>query len=69
MNYRAAVNWATVQEQPQVDWVDHIVSVESWLERNVGAKGELWDWFNGVACSQVGFERERDLMWFVLAWS
>ena len=68
MKYPATVNWATLQPQLQLDWVDLVITVEDWLADNVGAKGELWDWMDHTACTQVGFQREQDCMWFMLRW-
>lgn len=69
MNYRATVNWATLQPQVQIDWVDLVLTVEEWLDANVGAKGTTWDWMDHTACTQVGFLREQDCTWFNLRWS
>ncbi len=69
MNYRAVVNWASLQPQVQLDWVDLVISVEEWLEEYVGTKGSDWDWLDHTGCSQVGFDREQDCQWFQLRWS
>ena len=69
MKYPATVNWATLQPQLQLDWVDLVITVEDWLDKNVGSKGTDWDWMNNTTCSQIGFIREQDCMWFQLRWS
>lgn len=68
MMHLASLNWASVDRDPQTDWIDRVISIENWLEDNVGERGDRWDWCNNVEFAQVGFVRERDCMWFKLQW-
>lgn len=64
---------ATVPQQyngnPQLDWVDSALAVESWLTEYVGRKGTMWDYYSHSQLQEIVFQRERDCLWFILCWS
>jgi hypothetical protein len=64
---------ATVPQQyngnPQLDWVDSALAIESWLTEHVGRKGTQWDYYTGSQLQEIVFQRERDCTWFILCWS
>lgn len=41
--YIALVPWPGTP-QPQIDWLDHVLLVESWLEAHVGSRHVDWAW-------------------------
>jgi hypothetical protein len=63
----AEVAWPAIQlDSDQLDWIDHMFAIESWLDMNVGSN---WRWRDapggGLA---VQFQRPQDLAWFQLRW-
>ena len=68
--FRCPIEWSkTATANTQLDWVDHVIALESWLEAHVGQRGTHWDWFNDTEFGQLGFAREQDWLWFTLRWS
>ena len=62
----AEVAWPAIQlDSDQLDWIDHMFAIESWLNSNVVD----WRWRDapggGLA---VQFQRPQDLAWFQLRW-
>ena len=58
--------------QPQIDFVDQIITVEGWLESNMGPQGVRWAWIprefapSWLCCVQ--FAKETDALMFSLRW-
>jgi hypothetical protein len=44
--YQATVPWP--QSDPQQDWIDQIVCIETWLETVVGQKEQEWSWVGNL---------------------
>lgn len=69
--YVATVNYPI--PQPQIDWVDQVIILESWLESCVGPRLERWAYHHTEtqmpwqAC--IAFRAESDLTLFLLRWA
>jgi hypothetical protein len=64
--YVGSVPWPIAQDQ--ADWVDQLVSMEQWLDNNVGLNN--WDWVNNVPqLATVAFRLDRDRTLFLLRWT
>jgi hypothetical protein len=69
MTWSASTVIANQPKNTQLDWIDMVYSVEQWLEQYVGQRGIDWDYYSYTECQQIEFARERDYVWFTLAWS
>ena len=70
--YTAVVPWPVVERNGQLDWIDSVYSVESWLDQYIGPHYTQWVWsmwalHQSHLCS-VSFARERDTSLFLLRW-
>lgn len=68
--HRAAVPWPTASDM-QIDWVQGVRTIESWLNNNVGQHLLNWAWddSNNTYYLGVAFKWDQDRLLFVLAWS
>jgi len=68
--YCATVPWPVVNE-PQIDWVQGIQVVESWLNNHVGPRLKHWAWHDSQQMYHVGvaFKWDQDRLLFVIAWT
>lgn len=71
--YRAVAPWPLIERNGQLDWIDSVDTVETWLERCVGPHWQQWTWTmwtldNPYLCS-VSFARESDSTLFLLRFS
>lgn len=65
-NYIAQGSWP--EPQPQIDWVDQVESMESWLNSNIGA--EQWRWVKTpTAQCTVAFKQSKHKTLFLLYWA
>ena len=69
MIYIAEHRFGATSPQTQMDWVDAVSAVETWLEQYVGQRGTDWDYYGYTDCQQIQFKRDRDCVWFKLAFS
>ena len=73
--YIAIAPWPTITHPItyQIDWIDCVQELESWLERSVGPHYQRWAYATSQeqeywhAC--VSFAREPDRTMFVLRWA
>jgi len=69
--YRAVAPWPKIESASgQLDWVDSVNTVESWLEHHIGHHWQHWTWSmwtldNPYLCS-VSFARAPDSTLFLL---
>jgi len=72
--YRAVAPWPQiVTDTGQLDWIESVDQVETWLENFVGYHFVHWTWTmwtldNPYLCS-VSFRREPDSLLFLLRWN
>ena len=67
--YQARVPWPQPQE-PQVNWIYGIETIEYWLRHNVGSRWCNWAWCDSDQAQRVGvaFRRQQDCCLFILTW-
>ena len=68
-NYIADLPWPT--PNPQLDWVNHMHSVEHWLVTTIGAEHERWIWvkYNQPANTAIAFKHSKHKTLFLLQWA
>jgi len=82
--YTAHALWPGVEQQKldilhpipymgvQIDWVEAVETMETWLEQSVGVRYSSWVWAEYLAISSwhcgVAFHRARDRTLFLLRW-
>lgn len=64
--YQATVPWPLTD--PQQDWIDQVVCIETWLETVVGQKEQEWSWVGNTECACVSFRQHSSAIWFCLRW-
>lgn len=64
---QCSVPW--ILDDLQLDWVDHIITVETWLEQYVGVKGQAWEWCEHTSCRCVVFREAKHSTLFALRWN
>jgi len=70
--HRAAAPWPRLAQQ--VDWVDLVLTVESWLNSQVGPHHQQWAWDSPswqlpTYYMAVAFREQRHQTLFLLRWS
>lgn len=64
--YTAQAPWP--KPQPQIDWVDQVATVESWLNNYIGV--QQWTWVNNSGpYITVAFEHPKHRTLFLLQWA
>jgi hypothetical protein len=71
--YRAAAPWPLVEHHGQIDWIESVYTVESWLESTIGPHYREWCWdtwalHNSSICA-VSFKLEKYSTLFLLRYS
>jgi hypothetical protein len=79
--YTAQALWPGVREQQQhqpipgmiqIDWVDALATMETWLETSIGLRYAQWVWAEHMAITAwhcgLAFHEERDRTLFLLRW-
>jgi len=70
--YSARVPWPRA-EDPQIDWIWSVETLENWLYQHVGSRYQYWAWNQEQeqkwyeAC--VSFKYEPHKLMFVLTWA
>jgi hypothetical protein len=66
----AAVPWPNLSNS-QVDWINGVRTIESWLNDNIGHRLLNWAWDDSKNNCYIGvaFKWDQDRLLFVLAWS
>lgn len=69
--YIARCNWP--RPQPQMDWIDAVLTLEHWLKEYVGPHYQRWAWTTEQAQTTyeacVAFKWEKHKTLFLLRWS
>jgi hypothetical protein len=67
--YTATIPWPTAS-LPQLDWIQGVDLVQSWLERHVGSHHASWAWNDSGEYYHLGvaFKWDKDRCLFVLTW-
>lgn len=69
----ALAPWPQTPSLEQLDWVNSVITLESWLEQYVGHHWSHWAYATRQeqeywqAC--IAFKREQDKLLFVLRWA
>jgi hypothetical protein len=68
--YTATVPWPA-GIVPQLDWIQGVELVESWLQTHVGKHYVTWAWNDSKSSYQLGvaFKWDQDRSIFVLTWA
>jgi hypothetical protein len=72
--YIAQAPWPHLNHQVQMDWVDAVCTLESWLEQYIGPHHSRWAYHNlgwdlkpNHCCLAFRWDRDRTL--FILRWA
>lgn len=69
-DHYATVPWPCL-DHAQLDWVQGVHAIETWLSANVGPRLSRWAWADSGHHYQIGvsFQWERDRLLFVMVWA
>ena len=68
--YHAQIPWP-ITNSAQLDWIEGLLSIESWLRECVGPRYANWAYDDCPTLYNIGvaFKWDQDRTLFVLAWS
>jgi hypothetical protein len=68
--YIAHAPWPFIELNGQGDWIDCVLSVETWLEHRIGPHYLAWTWatlsLHQTSCCAVTFQKEKYRTLFLL---
>lgn len=67
--YHAKIKWPSTDINNPASWFSELLSLEDWLNNNIGNHMHLWKYINNSDYLTIGFSKPEHKTFFILAYS